>query len=177
MRAALLGSLGVAVLSTLGDFIWAMWIPQHRPVYGLAHGTLLFLVIGLALGFAFGRRLAGAGLGALIGGLAAGSFYLLSPLAGYRAMFLVWIGVWIALGLICRYMSGSNVRIQSALARGAGAAMGSGLAFFLVSGIWLPFNPRGWDYLVHFGAWTLAYLPGFAALLVGVEPAVDGESR
>ena len=174
---AVFGTLAVAGLSTLGDFVWATWIPQHRPIYGLVHGTLLFCGIGLALGFPFGRRLAGAGLGALIGVLAAGSFYVLSPLTGYRAMFLVWIAVWLGLGVLSRYLEPSSSRVQTALLRGTAAALGSGVAFFLVSGIWLPFNPQSWDYLVHFGAWTLAYLPGFAALLVGTKPIAVGELR
>jgi hypothetical protein len=29
----------------------------------------------------------------------------------------------------------------------------------------MPFDPRGWDYARHFVYWTVAYLPGFAALL------------
>lgn len=43
--------------------------------------------------------------------------------------------------------------------------IGSGLGFYLISGIWRPFDPEGWDYAVHFLSWTLAYLPGFVALL------------
>jgi hypothetical protein len=46
------------------------------------------------------------------------------------------------------------------------AAVGTGLGFYAISGIWFPFNPHGWDYAVHFAAWTVAYFPGFAALLV-----------
>ena len=45
--------------------------------------------------------------------------------------------------------------------------IGSGLGFYLISGIWRPFNPQGWDYAVHFLSWTIAYLPGFLALLSG----------
>jgi hypothetical protein len=45
------------------------------------------------------------------------------------------------------------------------AAIGSGLGFYAISGIWMPFNPHGWDYARHFIYWTIAYLPGFAALL------------
>jgi len=30
----------------------------------------------------------------------------------------------------------------------------------------MPFNPQGLDYVKHFLYWTLAYLPGFAALLL-----------
>jgi hypothetical protein len=52
------------------------------------------------------------------------------------------------------------------VARGAVAAIASGLAFYLISGIWRPFNPQGLDYLVHFAAWTVAFAPGFAALMI-----------
>jgi hypothetical protein len=30
----------------------------------------------------------------------------------------------------------------------------------------MPVDPQGWDYAVHFAAWTFAYFPGFAALLM-----------
>ena len=50
--------------------------------------------------------------------------------------------------------------------RSALAALGSGLGFYAISGIWFPFNPHGWDYAKHFVYWTIAYLPGFAALLM-----------
>ena len=40
----------MAAVSTLGDVVWATWIPQHRVIFGLTHGTLLFLVVGLYLG-------------------------------------------------------------------------------------------------------------------------------
>ena len=52
----------------------------------------------------------------------------------------------------------------------AAAAVTSGTAFYAISGIWRPFDPQGWDYAVHFGAWTLAYLPGFAALFLSRAP-------
>jgi hypothetical protein len=50
--------------------------------------------------------------------------------------------------------------------RGVLAMVGSGLGFYLISGIWRPFNPTGWDYGVHFLSWAFAYFPGFLALLV-----------
>jgi hypothetical protein len=59
---ALAGALLLAAASTLGDLIWARWIPEHRPVYGLAHGTLLFLVLGAWLGALARRPAAGAAL-------------------------------------------------------------------------------------------------------------------
>ena len=166
IATALVASVSIAAVSTLGDFVWATWIPRHVAVYGLIHGALLFLAIGLFLGAFAGRMTAGAIAGACIGSGAAGSFYLLAPLVGYSAMFAIWIGVWMALGLLYARLSGVRPGSREVLARGAIAAVASGLAFYVISGIWRPFDPQGWDYAVHFGAWTCAYFPGFAALLV-----------
>jgi hypothetical protein len=55
--------------------------------------------------------------------------------------------------------------IRDVLVRSTLAATGSGLGFYAISGIWFPFDPHGWDYARHFVSWTIAYLPGFAALL------------
>ena len=169
IRDAVGGALVAASVSTLGDFIWATWITRHPPVYGLTHGTLLFLCLGLYLGACAGRTVIGAVAGALLGFLAAGGFYVLAPLVGYSAMFVLWIGVWVGLGLINGTVLQKGAGIRDALIRGSLAAVGSGVAFYAISGIWFPFHPRGWDYAVHFGAWTIAYLPGLLALLVRVE--------
>lgn len=160
------GAVLIAAASTFGDFVWANWNLRHRPVYGLTHGAALLLCIGLYLGALAGKPGAGAIAGTLIGLAAAGSFYLLAPLAGYAVMFFSWFGMWIALGILMSRLNGER-KAGPAFARGIVAALSSGVAFFLVSGIWRPFDPRGWDYLTHFGAWTIAYLPGFAALLPG----------
>jgi hypothetical protein len=165
--AAIKSSLVIAALSTLGDFIWATWLPRDLPVYGLTHGTLLFLAIGLVLGVVAHRPAAGAIAGALIGAAGTAGFYLLAPLAGYAAMFLVWIAIWVALGVLGGWLRTGTLNLRSGLARGGVAAVTSGAAFYAISGIWRPFDPRGWDYAMHFGAWTVAYLPGFASLLVG----------
>jgi hypothetical protein len=164
--AAIQASLAIAALSTLGDFIWATWIPRPRMAYGLLHGTLLFLAIGLVLGVVARRRAAGAIAGAAIGAAGAAGFYLLAPLVGYAAMFLMWIAIWVALGALVVWLKTGTLGLRAALARGGIAAVTSGAAFYAISGIWRPFDPQGWDYATHFGAWTLAYLPGFAALLV-----------
>ena len=167
--ATLAGSLAVAAVSTLGDFVWAAGNLQHRPAYGLTHGTLLFLAIGFFLGALARRPAAGAMWGAALGFLAAGSFYLLAPMVGYSAMFVVWVAMWVALAVVYTRLSQRHVGLAAVLGRGAAAALGSGTAFYAISGIWRPFDPQGWDYAVHFGAWTLAYLPGFAALILTQE--------
>ena len=166
LRDAIGGALVIASVSTLGDFIWATWIPGHRPVYGLTHGTLLFLYVGLYLGACAGRTTVGGAGGALLGFLAASGFYVLAPLVGYSSMFVVWIGIWIGLGVLNEVLRQRRAGNQEVLIRGSLAAIGSGIAFYAISGIWFPFNPRGWDYAVHFLKWTVAYLPGFAALFV-----------
>jgi hypothetical protein len=166
MRHTLVASLAIAALSTLGDFIWATWLPEHRAVYGLVHGLLLFCAIGAVFGTLAGRPAPGAAAGAVIGAAAAGAFYLLSPFLGFSAMFPVWFGAWMALGWMYARLSESPAPATVVLARGAMAAAASGLAFYLIAGIWMPFDPRGVDYLVHFAAWTFAYFPGFAALVM-----------
>jgi len=166
-RAVLLGALLIAAVSTLGDFIWAGLHLRHRPLYGLGHGILLFLCIGLYLGTLAGRSAAGALGGAVIGLVAAGSFYVLAPVAGYSVMFFAWAFVWLALAILAgRMLRRENpLTWNEVLSRGCFAAIASGVAFYLISGIWRPFNPHGWDYAIHFLSWTVAYLPGFAALI------------
>jgi hypothetical protein len=177
--SALVGALLLGALSTLGDFIWANWRVRHMALYGIVHGMAIFLAIGLFLGGRAGAPLQGGIAGVVAGAAAAGSFYLFAPLLGYSAMFLSWVLVWIALGLInlwlgalamSRQYGGSssvtlNALVKDGLGRGTIAALASGAAFYAVSGMWFPFNPAGWDYAVHFASWTFAFLPGFAALL------------
>jgi hypothetical protein len=173
---AITGSLLIALLSTAADFIWATWITSSRPVFGFAHGALIFLAIGSFLGRVAGRPAAGAIAGGCIGALAAGLYYVLSPLLGFSAMVVAWMAVWIGLAAIYGRLRAEridrgrrhDVRVNAGAvaSRGLVAAVASGLAFYLISGIWQPFNPQGMDYAVHFAAWTAAYFPGFAALLI-----------
>jgi hypothetical protein len=161
------GALAIAAVSTAGDYLWANVIPHHVPVYGLLHGALLFLAVGLYLGVRAHKAAIGAVAGALLGVLAAGTFYVLSPRVGYSAMFPLYIAVWVGLGFLNgRVLNPTVARISEVLIRSLLAAIGSGLGFYAISGIWFPFHPHAWDYAVHFAAWTVAYFPGFAALLV-----------
>ena len=131
ITAAVAGSLVMAAVSTLGDFIWATWIPRHIPAYGLTHGTLLFLGIGLALGVVAHRPAAGAIAGALIGAAGTAGFYLLAPLVGYAAMFLVWIAIWVALGVLGGWLRTGALDLRGGLARGCIAGVTSGAAWKL----------------------------------------------
>jgi len=172
---AVAGALWAATLSTLGDWIWARFIPAHRPVYGLIHGTALCLGIGLALGLVRGRALKGALAGAAIGLGAAGGYYMLARLMGYTAMFVLWMGLWVAFGLlVARGLGEPRQTTAAGWIRGALAAMGSGLAFYAISGIWTRHRAGGPDYPYNFACWTVAFLPGFLALLLrGPGPRVS----
>lgn len=167
MRTAIVAAVCIGLVSTLGDFVWAGFGLRHRMVFGLAHGALLFLCIGAFLGSLEQLTARGAFAGAIIGLTAAGSFYVFAPLAGYSVMFVVWAFIWLALAaLIGRGLRTSHRwSWRETLTRGVLAMIGSGLGFYVISDIWRPFNPRGWDYAVHFFSWTIAYLPGFLALL------------
>ena len=168
--AAIFGTLVTAAVSTLGDYLWANVIPHHRPIYGLTHGALLFLTVGWCLGRPARKGAIGAVGGAFVGVLAAGGFYLTQPLIGYSGLFVFWIALWVALGLFNERALQRRGDVGQALIRSGLAAVGSGVAFYAISGIWFPFNPHGWDYVSHLGRWTIAYLPAFFALLVGQRP-------
>jgi hypothetical protein len=162
----LFASAALAAVSTFGDFVWARWIPEHKAVFGLVHGALLGSAIGFALGLVRGRALTGLTGGAAIVLSAALGFYTLRPLLGYGAMFVLWMALWLAFGLLGGRWLGPVHSLGEALVRGTLAALGSGLAFYLVSGIWSRFDPQTIDYLYHFACWTLAFLPAFLALLL-----------
>ena len=167
VTASIVAALMMAGVSTLGDFLWADVLPRPHPaLYGVIHGAILFLCVGLILGASARRPLTGAIGAAAIGALASVGFYAFVPFAGYSVMFPLWIGVWLALGVLHESLHLRRVALRVALTRGGLAAIAAGSAFYLVSGIWFPFDPQGWDFTVHFGAWTIAYFPGFAALLI-----------
>src|SRR5438552_18426554 len=95
MWYAATGAVVTAAVSTLGDYLWANVLPHHRPLYGLAHGTLLFLTVGWCLGIAARRPMIGAAGGAAIGFSAAAGFYLLQAVIGYTGLFVMFVGPWI----------------------------------------------------------------------------------
>lgn len=173
-RTALSGALLLAAASTLGDLVWALWIPEHRPVWGLAHGTVLFLVLGAWLGAGSRRVASGAAAGAAIGFGAAAGFYALAPWLGYAAMFAVWFLLWIAVAVLASRLAARPRAPRETLLRGLSAAFGSGLGFWAISGIWTSPSPGGPDYLRHFAAWCVAFLPGFLALHLHRAPGGAG---
>jgi hypothetical protein len=160
------GALLLGAANTLGDFVWAWLDLRHRTAFGIAHGSLLLLCLGLYLGVLVGRPLVGAIGGIVSGVLAAAVFYILAPILGITAMFAAWMALWIMVALL----DGVLLRREAAgpaLVRGVSAAVLSGLAFYAISDIWLKPPPDGPHYLTNFVSWTIAFLPGFLALLAG----------
>jgi len=169
VAAALAGALFLAALNTLGDFVWARFVPAHRPVFGLVHGATLCLAIGLVLGAFRWRAAVGAAGGVVVGLLAAGGFYALAPWLGYAAMFPCWMLLWVGFAFLDARVLHGPARAAEPVVRGLAAALGSGLAFYAVSGIWTRPEPGGPSYPYHFACWTVAFLPGFLGLLAGAS--------
>ncbi len=166
---ALVGGVLLGAVNTFGDFFWEWMNLRHRVAYGVAHGALLLLCLGLYLGILARRPLAGAIGGIVSGTLAACVFYALAPAMRLAAMFPAWVALWLLIGLLDGAVLRKG-RAAPALARGAIAAVASGLAFYAIAGIWTNPSPGGPRYLVNFVSWTFAFIPGLVALLAGRRP-------
>jgi hypothetical protein len=167
MKHALVGAVATAAVSTLGDYLWKNVLPHGQPVYWFAHAIVLFATIGLCLGWPSRKPMTGAIGAVLVGCAATLGFYFLRRLLGYSAILVLFTALWVALGLLTGRVLQRRARMGEILTRSVLAAVGSGLGFYAISGIWIPFDPQGWDYAVHFVSWIVAYLPAFAALLAG----------
>jgi len=162
MLYALAASLALAAIMTLGDFAWAALHIRHRMAYGIAHGAVMCLCVGLAIGIRARRPLPAAIAGPAIGVIAAGTFYLFAPALRWGAMFPAWMLLWLLFAFLQRQLARGE-RIAVTVKRGILAALLSGFAFYLISDIWVHESAhRG--VTEHFIAWTFAFLPGFAAL-------------
>ena len=163
-------SVALGAASALGDWVWARFIPDGAVVPGVAHGVVFFLLLAVVLGRATGggrvvrRLLATLPLAGL---LLAAAFYPLAYALGYLgALLATWVTMWLALALLSRWARDADETAGRALARGLAAAVGSGLAFWAVSGMWT--DPAAHpSYALRFLYWTIAFAPGLAALVVG----------
>lgn len=167
---ALIAAAVLGFASTLGDWIWARFIPDGAIVPGIVHGVVIFALLAGVLGWAV--RAPGASRRLLItlpgvGLLLAAAFYPLARAIGYLGALLVtWLGMWLALALLTAWARGSEMKLRRALVRGLLAGIASGLAFWAVSGMWT--DPDfGGGYPVRLVLWTIAFLPGFLFLLGG----------
>ena len=163
MLFAVVASILLGGVMTLGDWAWAALEIRHRVVNGLIHGALMCLCLGLAVGVRAGKPAPAALAGPVIGIIAAAAFYALAPVLRWSAMFPAWMLLWILFALLQQRLSKKEA-MSTALLRGIAAALLSGTAFYAISGIWINDSHSNPNLLRHFGAWTIAFLPGFVAL-------------
>jgi hypothetical protein len=167
MLYALGSALVLGAVMTFGDFLWAALNIRHRVLNGVAHGAVMCLCLGAAIGVRERRPLAGVLAGPLIGVVAACSFYLMAPWLRMSAMFPAWMVFWICFGFLQAWMAGERT-MRPAAARGLVAAILSGIAFYLISGIWTS-HARP-NYVWNFVAWSFAFFPGFGVLFGWSRP-------
>jgi hypothetical protein len=163
IRAAVIASLFLGAVMAFGDYLWAALNIQHRVAYGLAHGALMCLCLGIAIGVHARRPVPAALAGPVIGVIAAGAFYLLAPWLRMAAMFPAWMLFWILFAILQQRLR-EGERPIAAAARGSVAAVLSGLAFYAISSIWTGPSHDVPNLALHFAAWSFAFLPGFLVL-------------
>ena len=176
MHPSLIGALLMAVITTAGDYAWFEFGIRHTRVSGILHGVVLMGSLGAFLGSQSKRIGLGALGGIVAGALGALMFYGLAGWLGWSAMFVAWSAVWLGLaafdGLVLRRPGAFNLRASLASARsswivrGLLAAIGGGIAFYAVSGVWTG-DEENPNYVWHFVAWLIAWWPGLAALTFG----------
>jgi hypothetical protein len=131
LTPALIGSLLLAALSTIADYVWFLDIPGHQVLSGSIHGASLFAALGAYLGWRKGKLGAGLVGGLLSGVLAALSFYALAPLGGYNMMLVSWLLLWIMLAALQTYLDG-RLDVAKALGRGLITAIVAAAGFAIV---------------------------------------------
>jgi hypothetical protein len=162
---ALIGSLLLAALSTVADYIWFLDIPRHQVMSGSIHGAALFAALGAYLGWRKGKIGAGLIGGLLSGVLAALSFYALAPLGGYNMMLVSWLLLWIMLAALQTHLDG-RFDLAKAVGRGFITSIAAGLGFAVVLfQLYRSWPPESFSVFRHFVAWSMAYLPGLYVLL------------
>jgi len=158
--------LVVALVATIGDYIWFEYGVRHKTTAGIVHGAALLLAVGVVLGHAAGA-LARGSLGGIVAGVAGAlAFYAVAGTLGYLGgLIAAWAFMWIVLAAINAWLRQGVGRVGEWIARGVVAAVASGAAFYFVSGIWTEHAPAGGrNYVWHLVAWTLAWAPGLWAL-------------
>ena len=167
--AATASAAALGAVSTLGDWIWARYLRDGSIVAGVVHGAVIFLVLAAVLAWAAGSRRAALRLLPslpVVGVLLAAVFYPLAWTIGYLgALIVTWVVMWLALAALQRWARGDGQPFGRTALRGLLAAIGSGLAFWAISGIWTDPSSSP-SYLWRFACWTFAFLPGFLALLL-----------
>jgi len=165
LTPAIVGSLLLAVLSTVADYVWFRNIPQHQVSSGMIHGAVLFAALGAYLGFRRGKLAVGA-IGGLVSGMVAAlSFYALAPIGGYNMMLVSWVLLWVLLAALQTHLDG-KLNPARAIGRGLVTSVAAGLGFGVVLfQLYRGWPPPSFPAVKHFIAWAMAYLPGLYVLL------------
>lgn len=170
----LLGIVVVALVSTVGDYIWYEYGVRHQVLTGILHGAALLAAVGGVIGVPSGRVLAGIPVGALAGVSGALVYYGIVTLggrgSGTTAMVIAWATLWIVLAMLDgRVLRGPIVRDWKPIfVRGFVAAALGGVAFYLMMDtLWGRPPAGGRSYITQFGAWLAAWAPGLLALTLG----------
>lgn len=165
LTPAIVGSLLLAVLSTVADYVWFRNIPQHQVSSGMIHGAVLFAALGAYLGWRRGKLGIGAIGGLVSGTVAALSFYALAPIGGYPMMLVSWVLLWILLAALQTHLDG-KLSPARAIGRGLVTSIAAGLGFAVVLfQLYNEWPPPEFPVFKHFVAWAMAYLPGLYVLL------------
>ena len=165
LTPAIVGSLLLAVLSTVADYVWFRNIPQHQVSSGMIHGAVLFAALGAYLGWRRGKLGIGAIGGLMSGTVAALSFYALAPIGGYSMMLVSWVLLWILLAALQTHLDGQFDPAR-AIGRGLVTSIAAGLGFAVVLfQLYKGWPPASFPAFKHFIAWFMAYLPGLYVLL------------
>jgi hypothetical protein len=85
--------------------------------------------------------------------------------------FLLFALMWIALGVLTGRVPAAARQHRAVTRRGARSPPSDRASPSTRSRDLDAVHPHGWDYARHFIAWTIAYLPAFAALLVSPRQA------
>ena len=164
MLHAVLASLALGAVMTLGDFVWAFFDVRHSVVKGVIHGAAMCLCVGVAIGMRARKPALAAIAGLAIGVVAAGTFYALAPWLRWGAMFPAWFLLWLLFAALQRGLARDETG-GTTMKRGLLAALLSGFAFYLISDIWIHEAAHP-GMLEHFGAWVFAFAPAFFVLFV-----------
>lgn len=166
---ALVSATLLGAFSALADWVWSRFIPDGAVLPGVAHGVVIFLLLAAVLSWCAGTRRAWRRLTLSLPGvglLIAAAFYPIALVVGYLpALLVTWIAMWLCLALLQRWARDSDEGFRRAIVRAGLAAIGSGLAFWMISGIWTDPARADTGLLVRFFLWSFAFLPGFSALL------------
>jgi hypothetical protein len=170
MSQLIFGVLVVALVSTLGDFVWYEFGVRHRVVVGILHGAVLLMAVGGVVGMAARRVGAGLPIGAAAGVGGAVAYYLIDTITrGSVAMIAAWAVCWLLLAVgEGRLLQRPQRPWREVIVRGVLAAILGGLAFYaVVNVLWGRPPAGGRNYVVQFTAWTVAWAPGILALIAG----------